>query len=203
LSQKGSRPIITANLVTYDHSNSYIALIAQFSSTLRCAYLHGIVLRMVIFINGSVNAGKSTTSKLLAEKLDAEWVDVDEIAHEIPDFDLNKDISKAIELAIKTINKLTAEGKNVVANYVLRQKDYDMLHAGLHDKQQFYFTLAPRLDVVQKDRGRGLNDWEYKRIKYHYDTGIANPNFGTVIDTSDLSIEETVQMIVNQLSSST
>jgi len=154
---------------------------------------------MIIFINGSVNAGKSTTSKLLAERLDARWVDVDELAHTIPNFNLRKDIPKVIELTIKHINQLTDEGKNVVGNYVLRQKDYEMLHSGLNDKTQYFFTLAPRLEVVCKDRGRGLNDWEYERIGYHYDTGITNPKFGEVLDTSELNIEEVVKLIMSFL----
>jgi type I restriction enzyme S subunit len=34
---------------------------------------------MVVFISGSVNSGKSTTSKLVAEKLGAKWVKTDNI----------------------------------------------------------------------------------------------------------------------------
>lgn len=154
---------------------------------------------MVIFISGSINAGKSTTSKLLAEKLGAEWIDVDEIAHAIPNFDLSKDIPQAIKLAIKVINQLTANGKNVVANYVLRQEDYEMLCEGLHDKRLCFFTLSPRLEVVRKDRGRGMNAWEYERIKYHYDTGIASPKFGTILDTSELTVEQAAQAIIKNL----
>lgn len=158
---------------------------------------------MIVFISGSVNAGKSTTSKRLAEMLDAEWIDVDELSTVIPNFDIEKDLPKAIMLAIDTINQLTKEGKTVVANYVLRQEDYEQLRAGLIDKDQHYFTLAPRLDVARSDRGRGMNDWEYERIKYHYDTGIANPKFGEVIDNSKLSIDETTLLILEKLKKGT
>lgn len=158
---------------------------------------------MIIFISGSVNAGKSTTSKLVAEKLGAEWIDVDEIAQSIPGFDLAKDIPKAMELTIDAINKLTADGKSVVANYVLRRKDYERLRARLIDHEQYYFTLAPRLEVVRRDRGRGMNDWEYERIKYHYDTGIAKPDFGEIIDSSNLTLEETAKDILNKVKNST
>lgn len=154
---------------------------------------------MILFISGSVNSGKSTTSKLLAKRLNAEWLDVDELADTIPNFNLSKDIPKAIELTIKQINQLTSRGKDVVGNYVLGQSDYDMLHKGLNDNSQYVFTLAPRLEVVRKDRGRGLNAWEYERIKHHYDIGIANPKFGEVLDTSDLNIEEVVEVIISYL----
>jgi cytidylate kinase len=154
---------------------------------------------MLIFLSGSVNAGKSTTSKLLAQRLNAEWLDIDEIAHSIPGFDLEKDIPQALQLSIDKINKLADEGKTAVANYVLRQEDYDQLQAGLKVKEQYMFTLAPRLDIARSDRGRGLNDWEFERIKYHYDTGIANPSFGEVIDTSDMTIENVVDLILAKL----
>lgn len=155
---------------------------------------------MIIFISGSVNAGKSTTSKLIAEKIDAEWIDVDELAYSIENFNLAKDIPKAIALTIDTINILTAEGKNVVANYVLRRKDYEALRARLKDQNQYYFTLAPKLDIALSDRGRGMNDWEYERIKYHYDNDIANPDFGEIIDNSDLTINETAKIIIEKIS---
>ena len=150
---------------------------------------------MVVFISGSVNSGKSTTSKLIAEKLGAERVDVDEIVS-IPNFDLSKDIPEAIQQSIKHINNLTDNGKNVIANYVLRQQDYEQLSSGLTDPNQHYFTLAPNLQIALSNRGRGMNSWEYERIKYHYDTGIANPKFGTIIDTSNMSIEMVANKII-------
>jgi cytidylate kinase len=157
---------------------------------------------MIIFISGSVNAGKSTTSKLVAEKIGAEWVDVDEIAHAIPDFSLARDIPQALDNAIKHINNLTNQGKNVVANYVLRQEDYEQLAAGLDDLDQHFFTLAPRLEIARSDRGRGMSEWEYDRIKYHYDTGIASPGFGKIIDTSYMTVDEVANIIIQLIDQS-
>jgi len=158
-----------------------------------------IVVFMIIFISGSVNAGKSTTSKLIADKLGAEWLDVDEVAHALPNFDLNKDIPRAINLAIEKMNKLTKNNKTVVANYVLRQEDYEQLRSGLKYSEQYYFTLAPRLEIARSDRGRGLNDWEFERIKHHYDTGIARPKFGEIIDTSEMTIEQAADEIIGRV----
>jgi cytidylate kinase len=158
---------------------------------------------MVIIISGSVNAGKSTTSKLVADKLKAEWIDIDELAHQIPSFNLDTDISKAIGLALVEINKLTAEDKNVVANYVLRQEDYEQMDAGIKAQERYYFTLVPKLDVARSDRGRGMNDWEYERVKFHYDTGIASPKFGSIIDTSKMTLDEVANDIIRRISSGT
>ncbi len=156
---------------------------------------------MVIFISGSVNAGKSTTSKLIAEKRGAEWIDIDDIAHSIPNFDLSKDIPRTIQLAIEKINQLTKAGKIVVANYVLQQQNYEQLKEGLKDKDQYYFTLAPKLEIARSDRGRELNEWEFERIKHHYDSGIANPKFGEIIDTSDMTLEQAADKILQMVRS--
>ena len=78
----------------------------------------------LIFISGSVNSGKSTTSKLIADKIGAEWLDFDEIAHANPGFDLSKDIPKVIKAGAEAVNAHTDKGKAVVANYVLREEDY-------------------------------------------------------------------------------
>lgn len=153
-------------------------------------------MTMVIFISGSVNAGKSTTAEVVAKKLHAMFIDFDEVGHEVPDFVLEKDIPKVISKGIAIINELTDSGKTVVANYVLRPEDYEQLKAGLHDNKQYYFTLAPRLDVAKSDRGRGINDWESQRIQHHYDTGIHKPGFGEVIDNSDLTLDETADKII-------
>ncbi len=58
------------------------------------------------------------------------------------------------------------------------------------------FTLEPSLAIAHSDRGRGLNDWESARIKYHYDTGITSPKFGVVIDTSDMTLEQVADKVL-------
>lgn len=105
-----------------------------------------------------------------------------------------------MDLAIKTINESLNKGKDVVANYVVRQKDFDRFASEIHTDRQYVITLAPRLEVAQSKRGdRVLTDWEVQRIKHHYDTGIATPKFGYIIDNSDLSIDETVQHILGEI----
>lgn len=58
-------------------------------------------------------------------------------------------------------------------------------------------TVAPRLEVARSNWGDGvLTDWKVQRIKRHYDTGITSPKFGRIIDSSDMSINETVDRIL-------
>jgi len=151
---------------------------------------------MLVFINGSVNAGKSSTAELLAKKLGAEFIDFDDLTEAVPGFELERDIPKVFEKGIEKINQLESEGRSTIAAWGIRPEDYLMLQDKLKVDKQFYITLAPRLEIALTDRGRGMNEWELQRIKYHYDTGLPNPSFGTIIDNSDLSLERTVARIM-------
>ena len=154
---------------------------------------------MVIFISGSINSGKTTTGRALAIKLDAKFIDIDDLNDRIPNFDLAKDISKGIAIAINETNQLTQQGKSVVLSYVIRDADRRQVLEGLDAKNPIFITLAPRLDVVLSDRGRGLSEWEIQRIKYHYDTNVAKPDFGEIIDNSDMSVDAVVMKIIELL----
>lgn len=57
-----------------------------------------------------------------------------------------------MDLAIKTINDLTRQGKDVVANYVVRQKDWERFEKEIETQPQIVVTLLPRLEVAQSQR---------------------------------------------------
>jgi cytidylate kinase len=153
---------------------------------------------MIVFINGSINSGKTTTSKALAERLGAAFINVDDLNDTIPNFNLATDLDKSMDLAIKTINDYTKQDKDVIANYVVRQKDFDRFANEIETRPQIIITLAPRLEVAQGKRGdRELSEWEVSRVKHHYDTGIASPKFGYILDNSELTVDETVERILN------
>lgn len=152
---------------------------------------------MLVFISGSINAGKTTTSKLLAQRIGAAFVNVDDLNDTIPNFNLATDLDKSMDAAIQAINNYTGQGRDVVANYVVRQQDFDRFEHEVTAQPQIVITLAPRLAVAQSKRGdRVLTDWEVARIKHHYDTGVASPKFGHIIDNSDLTPEQTVDHIL-------
>lgn len=64
---------------------------------------------MLVFISGSINSGKTTTSKLLAEKLGAKFINVD---------DLN-DITIAVSAYILKRNKVGKLGIALLASLPL------------------------------------------------------------------------------------
>lgn len=152
---------------------------------------------MLIFISGSINSGKTSTAKALAERINSALVNVDDLNDTTPNFNLATDLDKSMDLAIESINTHTAKGSDVVANYVVRPEDYQRFDKEIVTKPQIIITLAPRLEIAQSSRGnRILSRWEVSRVKYHYDTGISSPSFGHIIDNSDISIDQTVDKIM-------
>lgn len=155
---------------------------------------------MLIFISGSINSGKTTTAYALADRIGAVSINVDDLNDSIPDFDLATDLDKSMDLATEAINKGLAQGRDVVANYVVRQKDFDRFKNEINTIEQYVVTLSPRLEIAQSKRGdRELSEWEVSRIKHHYDRGIASPKFGHIIDNSELTVDETVNSILHLL----
>lgn len=156
---------------------------------------------MIVFINGSINSGKTTTGKLLAEELNVEFLDFDTISEAVPGFDVNvkEHLPAVFDEGIRQLNALDLLGKSAVATYVFNQEEHDRLQKELTAKTK-WVTLAPPLKIAQSQRGdRVLSNWERQRVKYHYETGVANPNYGVIIDNSQITPAETVEKIIKML----
>lgn len=155
---------------------------------------------MIIWVNGSINSGKSTVSKILADKLgNCAIVELDKFREMIEWMPVDKAIPLNLKNAISSIKIFAEEGLNVIVPYPLSQKNYEGINPELEKLKTklFYVTLSPRLEVVRKDRGeRKLDDWERDRIKYHYQIEIHKPKFGKIIDNSNETPEETVKKIL-------
>lgn len=152
---------------------------------------------MLIFISGSINSGKTTTSKLLAERLSWSYINVDDLTDKVVGFDIYTHLDLAMDLGIDAINAAADSGKDVVANFVIRKEDFARFEHEIHTQPQIFITLSPSLEIAQSQRGgRVLTEWEIKRIKAHYDDGIATPEYGYIVNNSSLTPEETVDKII-------
>lgn len=156
---------------------------------------------MIIFINGSINSGKSTIAKLLADKIgNCANIEVDKIRNFVDWMSLEESISLNLKNTVSLIKNFVDAGLNVVIPYPLSQKNYDYFVKNLKkiNTKISVFTLAPKLEKVLLNRGnRELDQWEINRIKHHYEIGIHNPKFGKIIDNSDQTPEETLKIILN------
>lgn len=158
---------------------------------------------MIIFLNGSINAGKSTIAKLLVKELPhTALVEIDVLRDMIEWMPLGESIPLNLENALSLIRNFTRRGLNVVIPYPLSQKNYDYMITGLKDLNAaiHVFTLAPNLEKALINRGsRELDDQEKERIKYHYSIGIPSPSFGEIIDNSNQGPEETTKYILSKI----
>ncbi|NQV88021.1 MAG: hypothetical protein HQ402_00505 [Parcubacteria group bacterium] len=158
---------------------------------------------MIILLNGSINAGKSTVAKLLVEKLpNTALLEIDALREMIGWMPIDQSISINLENAVSIARNFSKEGLNVVVPYPLSEKNYNFLIDGLKDlnTQIYTFTLAPKLEKTLTNRGnRELEDSEQERIKHHYKIGIHSPAFGEVVDNSEQTPEETVEIILSKI----
>ena len=154
---------------------------------------------MLIILNGSLNAGKTTTSKKLCELLPrTAHVEVDSLREFIAWMPLEESIPINLATAIAVTKIFLANGLNVVLSYPLRAEDYAIMQRAFADVPDLhFFTLRPPLSASQSQRGaRVLSEWEVSRIAYHYQTDGANPDTGIVIDNSQLTPEQTARLIL-------
>ena len=154
---------------------------------------------MIIFINGSINSGKSTVAKILAAKLtNVALVEIDSLSEMIDWMPIDKAVPINLENAVSVIRNFSNRGLNVIVPYPLSQKNYDYMNDCLKDLDTkiYTFTLAPSIEKALTNRGtRELTDWERERIQHHYNVGIQRPSFGEIIDNSEQTPEETAELI--------
>lgn len=160
---------------------------------------------MIILINGSINSGKSTVSKLLAKKLpNTAHIEVDKLREFVDFMPLSSELIKInLQNAASVANNFLNRGLNVIISYPLSAENYKFLtnNLNLTEQKLFTFTLNPKLSIVTKDRGkRRLKNWEIERIKHHYKIKINNPEFeNIVIDNTNQTPKETVAEIIECL----
>ena len=155
---------------------------------------------MLIVLNGSINAGKTTTSKMLCQLLPrTAHVEVDSLREFIHWMPLEESIPINLESAVAVAKIFLKHGLNVVFSYPLRAEDYSWMREQFEGPVHFV-TLRPPMNVSQSQRGaRVLTEWEVSRIAYHYQTAGANPDLGLVIDNSKLTPEETAREILRRI----
>ena len=158
---------------------------------------------MIIFINGSINSGKTTIAKILVKEfLKTAHIEVDALRRFIKWMPLEESIPINLENTVSIIKNFIKRGINVVVTYPISQMNYDFLINNLKDLNEkiYVFTLNPKQDIVLTKRGtRALTNKEKERVRYHYKIEINNPSFGEVIDNSNQSPEETVKIILDSI----
>ncbi len=158
---------------------------------------------MIIFINGSINSGKSTVSKILAKRLNNTVIlEIDVLRKFIHWLPLEKSIPINLENTCLLIKNFVKHNMNVIVPYPISQKNYDLImkHLNKLKTKIYFFTLDPSVNIALTNRGnRKLSVWEKNRIKHHYKIGIHKPSFGEIINNSNDKPETTAEKIINKL----
>jgi len=138
----------------------------------------------VVCLNGSINSGKSTIGRALAQILpNAEFVEGDD--HGIPEgTDFHEMIDRAIDRLLRFIHQ--SQQDFLVISYPLRHEDFVRLQEAARQREATLFvaTLAPPLDVTLSNRGaRLLSKDERTRIREMYAEGYADRDFSDIFIT--------------------
>lgn len=154
---------------------------------------------ILVYINGSINSGKSTIGRSLAETLPKTvHVEVDELRHFADCLSLAEACPYCLEDAATLTRSWLSRGFNVVVTWPISRRDYavferEAVAAGVSIHG---FTLRPPLEVAVSDRGgRQLSERERTRIREQYRMPHVDPGIGTVIDNSDQTPAETLAAV--------
>ena len=156
---------------------------------------------MIILINGSMNAGKSTVAKLLVKKL-PRTAHVEKLRQFIEWMSIEESIPYNMQNIISlTRNFVTMGNLHVVISYPVSNENFVLISDALEDLGQIHaFTLSPRLDVVTTNRGtRELAAWEIEQIKKTYAVDFHKPDYGVLIDNTNQTPGETLEEIFKHL----
>ncbi len=136
----------------------------------------------VIIVSGSINSGKTTTSKYLVERFEnTAHVHGDSLRHFVTWQALEDSISITHQNIISVAKNFLEDGYNVVIDYPFYKEHFERLSTALSSFSDSIhaFVMSPPLKAAQKQRGeRVLSQQEVNRIAYHYQTDLHNPEFG-------------------------
>jgi hypothetical protein len=154
----------------------------------------------LIFLNGCINAGKSTVAGRLKRIVpDLAHVEVDDLHGFISWMPIEKAIRLNLENAVAVTKNFLAAGLDVVFSYPLSRGDYEILRARFAgmDAELLPITLYVEQAIGKSDRGaRALTEWERDRIDWMHENGLARPGIGPLVDTTRLTIEEAVDAVL-------
>ncbi len=164
----------------------------------------------IININGPINSGKSTISKLLVKALPyALFFEVDDLLSDEEQESLGLSLQQGWQERTNRLHQNIIQEKNkqqyqnIIFAYPITAKTYAEWKQWEDKNTKFInITLSPKLEVCLQNRGaRKLEEGEKNRIKEMYKEGYANPAFADlIIDNSTQTPQQTLQHILDFLS---
>lgn len=160
---------------------------------------------LILNINGPINSGKTTVSKILVNLLlKAVFIEVDELMSDAEQEKLGLSLKEGWAERKKRLDeklyslKQRKEFETVIFAYPITEESYQKW-SGLADETNRFIniTLAPSLEECLKNRGtRELTDWERNRIRQMYAEGYQHrPYSDFIINNDNQTSEETAEII--------
>ena len=159
----------------------------------------------VININGPINSGKSTISKLLSERLpNSIFIECDELTTDeaFPSFTdrINARLHKLYTLLEELITEARLD--TIIFAYPMYLETFDKISKITAGHADFIvITLCPSLESCMTNRGtRELDEWEQHRIQEMYNEGVAEfEKLDLFVDNTEKTSEQTVETVLEYL----
>lgn len=155
----------------------------------------------IVCINGTINSGKSTAGRRLAQLLPNAWFLDDDDHGAEPTAELSVRVAAAMERIEREI--LSFGRDYLVIAYPLRSVDHARIAAACRRRaaKLFIVTLSPPIGVALANRGdRLLSEHERSRIVEMYREGFASRPFSDLcLDNSAMTADDTAQVILSHL----
>ena len=164
---------------------------------------------LLLNINGPINSGKTTVSKILVNILPkAIFIEVDELMSDEEQEKLGLHREAGWKERQNRLNKKlvalkqSQEFETVIFAYPIAEESYKQWSDLADENNRFInVTLAPSLEVCLKNRGgRELDEWERKRIHEMYEEGYQKrPYSDFIINNDKQTPAQTAEIIKNFL----
>lgn len=163
----------------------------------------------ILNINGPINSGKTTISKLLQKKLPKSFfIEVDELLSDDEQKKLSLSREEGWTERLQRLDKIVVQEKKllryeyIVFAYPMTEKTYHQWMLWEDNSTRFInITLAPNMYVCLQNRGtRQLSETEKARIKQMYLEGYHCSKYANlIINNGEQTPEETVKEVLNYL----
>ena len=160
---------------------------------------------LILNINGPINSGKTTVSKILVNLLpNATFIEVDELMSDEEEAKLGLSMQDGWAERQKRLNetllalKQSRQYETIIFAYPISENSYQKWASMADENTRFInVTLAPSLEECLKNRGeRELDDWERNRITEMYEEGYQNrPYSDFIINNDNQTPKETAEII--------
>lgn len=163
----------------------------------------------ILNINGPINSGKTTISKLLQKKLPKSFfIEVDELLSDDEQKKLSLSRKEGWAERLQRLDKIVVQEKKllryeyIIFAYPMTEKVYHQWMLWEDNCTRFInITLAPNMCICLQNRGtRELSETEKARIKQMYLEGYhCSKHANLIIDNSEQTPDETAKEVLNYL----